>query len=103
VELKSIAETTRDVMLAVYEDRDRSVQRAVELAIAAGIAHERERIAAILKLSVPPGLEKALVMVALHPGITADNAAEIISKLPTDHAAKLRTGFRLVRDNSKQT
>lgn len=101
--MNSIADVRTAVLLRVYDDRDRSVERTVQLAIDAGIAHERERIASILKMSAPPGLEKALLLYALHPSTTAESAAEFISTFPAaDHSAKLRKGFRLVSDNSEQ-
>ena len=97
-ELKTVAEIEFDVRAAVLSDRDRSLERTVEIAVAAGIEHERARISAILELSVPPGLERALLVLALSPATTPEQASAFFSKFPLDpaHSANLRKGFRVV-------
>lgn len=56
-----------EVMHMVIADQDRSVEKAVDLAIAAGIRFERARFRSILELKVPParGIEQAIVVMAL--------------------------------------
>jgi len=65
--MNSIADVRSAVLLEVFNSTDRSLERAVELAIAAGIAHERERMREILELDIPParGIETAVRLMAL--------------------------------------
>jgi hypothetical protein len=102
--MRTIADTRNEVMLAVLDDRDRSLEGAVERALQAGVDFERERIRSILMLSVPPGLERALVELALCPTATVDQAAGFFAAFPLDptHSAKLRNGFRVVTNEQSQ-
>ena len=56
-----------EVMHAVFTDRGRSVERAVELGIKAGIKFERDRMRSILQLKVPSarGIERTVMVMAL--------------------------------------
>jgi hypothetical protein len=99
----TVTDVRAEVLNAVFADHDRSVEGVVDRAIAAGIEFERARIRAILELSAPAGLEKALVALALSPNTTVDVAAEFFAKFPLDprHAETLRAGFRVVRTTEK--
>jgi len=97
------AEVRSAVMLAVFDDRDRSLEGAVERAVRAGIEFEHARIKSILELSAPPGLEKALLSYALHPSTTIEGAKEFITTFPLDpsHSISLRKSFRVVERTEK--
>jgi hypothetical protein len=101
--MRSRADVRTKVINNVFADRDRSLEGAVERAIDAGIEFERQRIRSILELSAPPGLEKAMLALALSSDTTIEDAAEFVAKFPLDptHSAALRKGFRLVRRSDK--
>ncbi|MDR3401947.1 MAG: hypothetical protein P4L99_05545 [Chthoniobacter sp.] len=91
-----------EVMAAVFADRDRSVERAVELGISAGIAHERERMRQILELDVPParGIERAIIIMGL-AGSSPDDVRKMADFMATninaeDLAQQRRSEFRAV-------
>lgn len=87
-----------EVMHMVIGDRDRSVEKAVDLGIKAGIEFERDRIRSILDLSAPLGLEKAVRMLAFHPSSTAESVSAFTATCPAgpEQAAEFRKMFRLV-------
>jgi hypothetical protein len=92
-----------EVMHAVFADRDRSVEKAVEFGINAGIEFERERIRSILELSAPPGLAKAMQIYALNASTTAESAAQFIATFQVSpaQATEFRRMFRLVDHETK--
>lgn len=100
--MRTVAEVRTDVMLAVFADRDRSVERAVDLAIIAGIAHERERMREILEIEVPParGIERALIIMGLS-GSPPEDVRKMVEFLVTnvssdDLATQRRQEFRAI-------
>ena len=97
--MRTESDVRRDVMLAVLDKTDRSIEMTIELAVRAGIEHERKRISEILRLSAPPGLERAIIELALCPSATVDQAAHFLETLPLaeNYSAKLRSGIRLIK------
>jgi hypothetical protein len=101
--MRTEADVRSEVILAVFDDRDRSLEGAVERAVRAGIEFERERIRAILELSPRPGLEKAMIALAVHGETTVENATNFIATYPfaANYSESLRKTFRVVSDNSE--
>ncbi|RXG92284.1 hypothetical protein [Bradyrhizobium vignae] len=102
----TFSEVRTEVLQAVFNDRDRSLEGAVELAIEAGINFERTRLRAILSEITPrPGLEKVLIIRALDPESTVESVARFMAEFPVEqaHYISLRKTIKLVSDNSEQT
>ncbi|WFU44112.1 hypothetical protein QA640_17665 [Bradyrhizobium sp. CB82] len=101
----TIANVRCAVMNAVFDDRERSLESAVERAILAGIEFERARVASILEKVTPrPGLEKALIILAFQPSTTVESAAQFMETYSPEEAdcQALRRSLRVVVDNSEQ-
>jgi hypothetical protein len=92
-------EVRTEIMNSIFADRDRSIESAVERALEAGIQFERERFRAILALSLPPGLERGILVMALC-GCSADEVAGFIAiqgSIGGAEAEARRQAFRLVK------
>jgi hypothetical protein len=98
------AEAHATVMRAVVADRDRSVEKAVELGIKAGIALERERVRMILSLRGPSarGIEQIVVQAALNGSkfVDVENTVRfLIDSYESEVVARSRRAeFRLIGD-----
>src|SRR3954451_11468518 len=87
-----------EILRAVFDDRDRSIEGTIERGTKAGIALERERFRSIFALSAPAGLEKAIITMALC-GCSADAVAGMIaiySNVSDEDARARRRAFRLI-------
>ncbi len=92
------AEVRTEIMNSIFADRDRSIESAVERALEAGIQFERDRFRAILALSLPPGLERGIVTMALC-GCSVDEVASLVAihgNISDAEARVRRQAFRLV-------
>ncbi|MGY3690833.1 hypothetical protein ACVIGA_000913 [Bradyrhizobium sp. USDA 3240] len=102
--MRTEQDVRREVMRTVLDRTDRSIEMTIEAAVKAGIEFERARIRAILQISPPPGLEKAMIVLALNAETTVEAAEQFIATWRVDsgrHSANLRRTFRLVSDNSE--
>lgn len=100
---KTDADVCLAVRLAVFNDRERSLEGAVVRAVRAGIAFERARIGAILKEIVPrPGMERILVIQAIEETATVGSVRNFMNELPLTQArhARLRKTLHIVAGNS---
>ena len=100
---RTIADVRCAVMNAIFDDRDRSLESAIERAIRAGIDFERSRVVSILKKVTPrPGLEKALIILAFHPSTTVESATLFMATWKPDeaHWIALRQTLRAVSSDT---
>jgi len=93
-----------NALRAVFGDRGRSIESIVERGIDAGIALERERFRAILELAIPPGIERAVSVMALAGCSPAEIAAFVatLEKVSDEDARARRQAFRLVNVEEAQ-
>lgn len=93
------------VMNAVFDDRDRSLESAVEMALKAGIEFERARIHSILEKIIPrPGLEKVLIIQALDRTATVESVARFMAEFPIGeaHHTSLRGKLHVVVNSNER-
>ncbi|TQF28863.1 hypothetical protein [Bradyrhizobium sp. UNPA324] len=98
----TFAEMRAKVIQAVLDDRDRSLEGAVERAIRAGAELERKRLHSILSEVTPrPGLERLAILRALDPEETAESVAQFLDGYPIAqaHHASLRRTIHVVDNN----
>lgn len=102
------AEAYAQVMTAVIEDRDRSIESAIARGIRAGITLERERIRTIIGLPTPEGLERAAIALAVTGTCSVDAVREFIEMhtappMPvTDVEARARrAAFKVIENENK--
>ncbi|MGY3233363.1 hypothetical protein ACVMAJ_000253 [Bradyrhizobium sp. USDA 4448] len=103
--MTTFSEVRAEVMNAVFGDRDRSLESAVERAIKAGIEFERARVISILEKVTPrPGFEKALILLAFQPSTTVESATHFMETWKPDeaHRMSLRQSLRVVSNNSSK-
>jgi hypothetical protein len=101
--MRTEQDVRREVMRTVLDRTDRSIEKTIEAAVKAGIEFERARIRAILEISPRPGLEKAMIALALSAETTVEAAEQFLATWPVDngYSATLRRTFRLVSDNTE--
>ncbi|RXH05198.1 hypothetical protein [Bradyrhizobium vignae] len=98
----TFSEMRAKVLQAVFNDRDRSLEGAVERAIRAGIEFERARVVSILEKVTPrPGLEKPLIILAFQPSTTVESATLFMATYQPQEAdcQALRKSLRVIVDN----
>ena len=101
------AEAYTKIMLAVLDDRNRSLENAIERGIEAGIMLERDRVKSIVELPIPAGLGKAVIAMILH-GATQEAVAGLLelyaeptAPVSVAEVRRRRATFRLVEHEKK--
>lgn len=97
------------VMSAVIEDPDRSIEGAITRGIKAGIIAERQRIRAVIGLPAARGLESAAIALALSGGCSIEVAEQLLAAhappptpITNAEACARRAAFKIIHSQSEE-